>query len=114
MIATVTNLSASVSLGSLDSYTAGTQATTGPATLTATGGSRVRPLPYPFDQIELAASGSKALGMNQRDFRFKHVLGTSMEPGEEWSQLVQAGTLSITFAAQTGVVDPEDRATNTL
>jgi len=114
MLVTVTNLSSSVSLNSLDTLTAGTIATTGPATLSATGGARVRPLPYPFGHVELAASGSKQLGMNVRDWRHKVLPGVPMEPGEEWQQLVQGGVVSVALAVQAGQVDPESVAVDTI
>ena len=110
MLVTVTNLSSSVSLNSLDTLTGGT----GPSALLATGGARVRPLPYPFGHVELAASGSKQLGMNVRDWRHKVLPGVPMEPGEEWQQLVQGGVVSVALAVQAGQVDPESVAVDTI
>lgn len=107
MLTTVTNLTTDI-LNDFDTLTAGTVATVGPAAMTATGGARLRPLPYPFGHVVLAASGSKELPMNQRDWRTLPLQGVTFEPGVEWSQLVQAGTVSMAFAAQTTTVDPEN------
>lgn len=104
MLCTITNLSASLTLNALDTYTAGS----GPSGLIATGGARKLPLPYPFDWVVLAPSGTKQTALHPRDWRYKNVPSQSQDAGELWQYLVQNGTVSMTFAAETGRRDAEE------
>ena len=119
MIATVVNLTDGI-LNGLDQIDSLSTDLTGSAQLLAIGGSRTSPLPYPFGHIVLQANGAAAdadtsiLPMNPRDWHYKPVYGMPHEPGEQWAALVQAGTVSITLATQTDVVDPEASAMDTI
>lgn len=81
-------------------------------TVNATGGGRKHPLPYPFEHVVLAANGSPGdslqLPICPRDFRkaSRHEHGP-LQHGEEWNQLVQDGTVAVTFAVQAGIRDVE-------
>lgn len=76
----------------------------------AVGGSKNMPLPYPFGHIgALAASGTKQLPMHPSDWRHKYVPWTPQEPSTLWNQLVQAGIVTLTVAAQSGVRDSEEK-----
>lgn len=111
MIATVTNTSATETLNELDSYTTGD----GPSGLTAVGGARVRPLPFPFSHLTIAPSGTAVLPMNARDMRHRDVMvGSPHDAGELWGQFVQQGLGTITFAAQADSVDAEDDLIGTI
>lgn len=106
MIITITNTSGVV-LNALDSLTGGT----GPSALLATGGARKLPLPYPFGHIgSLAISGTKVLAMKPRDFRKGGPVpfAASLEPGEEWNQMVQSGQVSFGVGAEATDRDPEE------
>jgi hypothetical protein len=109
MLMTVANLTAK-RLNVLDEITGGE----GPAKITATGGARVRPLPYPFNHIILEVAGDagnldeKQLPVRPRDWNYRQPSGLPHLPSEEWNALVQAGTVSITFAAETGRRDQEE------
>jgi hypothetical protein len=112
VLTTITNTTSTVGLPSrtingLDTYvTLGV----GVAQLTATGGARKDILPYPFAHIgALAAAATKQLPMHPRDWRHRDVfVGSPMDAGEEWQALVNAGTVSMTFASQTGRRDSEE------
>ncbi len=112
MLITVTNVSNTVGLPSrtinaLDTYTT---LGSGVSVLTATGGQRKDILPYPFAHIgSLAAAATKQLPMHPRDWRHRDVfVGSPQDAGEEWQALVNAGTVSLTVAAQTGRRDSEE------
>lgn len=105
MIVTVTNAS-SRTINALAEYTT---LGTGPSKTTATGGARSVALPYPFGHVgEIAASGTKALPMHPRDWRYRNVPGQPYEAGEEWNQLVQRGYVTIAIGAQAGNMDQEE------
>lgn len=107
MLVTVTNALA-VAINGLDSFTTDI-GQGGPATLTAVGGARKRPLPYPFAHIgSLAASGTKQLAMHPEDWRFKPVPYESFDAGAQWRDLVQRGVVTLTIASETGRRDPEE------
>jgi hypothetical protein len=85
----------------------------GVAGLLAEGGSVTDPLPYPFDKVgELAANGASGdsiqRAMHIGDFRRVHVMWTALDPNDQWNQLVQAGTVTLAFAAESGRVDSEE------
>jgi hypothetical protein len=112
MLTTVTNTTNTVGLPSR-TINAPDQYTTLGSTITAilaTGGTRKDALPYPFAHIgSLAAAATKQLPMHPRDWRHRDVaVGSPQEAGEEWNQLIQAGTVSLAFAAQTGRRDAEE------
>ena len=75
----------------------------------AVGGSKNKPLPYPFGHIgSLANGGTKQLPMHPADWHYKSVPWLPMEPATEWNQLVQAGVVTLTVADQAGVKDSEE------
>jgi hypothetical protein len=107
MLTTVTNTSG-VTINGLDSFTTDS-GQGGPAVLTATGGARKFPLPYPFAHIgALANSGTKQLPMHPQDWRFKPVPYMPFEPRDEWQTLVQRGIVTLAYASQTGRRDVEE------
>lgn len=113
MLVTVTNASGAA-INGLDSFTTDS-GQGGPAVLTATGGARKRPLPYPFGHIgSLAASGTKQLPMHPRDWRHKPVPYESFDAGEQWQQLVQRGIVTLAYASQTRVSDAEELFTTAV
>lgn len=104
MLVTVTNTSG-VTLNALASETHGS----GPSGVVATGGAKVKPLPYPFGHIgSLAAAGTKQLPMHPSDWRYKSVPWVSHEPAQEWNDLVQKGWVTLAYAAETGRRDAEE------
>ena len=105
MLCTVTNLTLNI-LNDFDTITSPV-GFSGPSSLLAVGGSRKRPLPYPFSHVVLAASGAKELAMNQMDWNHRSVYGMA-NPSVEWNQLIQAGTVSMGFAAQTDIQSGQD------
>lgn len=115
MLWAVENLSDEV-LGGLDVFTFGS----GTSTITATGGQKLRELPYPFGHIELTENGGSAdtasLVVRFRDLAYREPMGLPHKPAELWAGLVQAGTIAITMTAEAlpaappgGLVDPEER-----
>jgi len=83
----------------------------GPASLNATSdGHRKDPLPYPFAHIgQLANLATKQLPLHERDMRNKSSQPGPLQASEEWNQLVQAGVVALTLAAQPGTTrDVED------
>lgn len=76
----------------------------------AVGGARVDPLPYPFSHVELEASGgadAATLSVHPRDWRYKGNMAGhgTLEAGEEWNMLVQAGKVSLSFSQADGDVE---------
>lgn len=71
----------------------------------ATGGQRENALPYPFGHIgELAASATKQLPMHPQDLYHRECLnGSPLNAQELMQQMIQAGTISVVVADQTGV-----------
>ncbi len=114
MLVEVTNNDTEITLNAVDTYTAGTVATTGVATLTATGGNRTNPLPYPFSHAVILPTESLELPMNVRDWRYIPITGLGQEPGEKWNALVQSGLVSLSFSSQSDTVDPESLAVDTI
>lgn len=112
MLVTIQNVTNTVGVPSRTINAPDTYTTlgSGVAALTATGGQRKDPLPYPFAMIgSLAAAATKQLPMHPRDWRHRDVfVGSPFEAGEEWQQLVQAGTVTMAFAAQTARRDAEE------
>lgn len=103
MLVTITNTSGA-EMNALDSISHGS----GPSALLATGGARKNPLPYPFAHIgALAAAGTKQLPMKPRDFGKRHVAET-LDVGEEWNQLIQAGKVTFAIAAEATNTDAEE------
>jgi len=86
----------------------------GTARTLATGGGRVDPLPFPFNHVVLLENGAaggadaKQLAMHQGDWNHKQVPWLTHAPREEWNMLVQAGKVTLAFAAETGVTDSEE------
>lgn len=104
MLTTLTNVSGRA-LNVLETYTGGE----GPSALSASGGNRTDPLPYPFSHIgEFAIAGTKQLAMHERDFYHEQVVGSGQKPSKQWQGLIQAGVVTLTNAAETNDVDAED------
>jgi len=101
---TVTNLQASA-MNELDSLSGGV----GVSALLAVGGARKDPLPHPFSHVSLEASGgadASTLSVHPRDWRHKgHAGHAPLDAGEMWNMLVQAGKVSLSFAAADGDVE---------
>lgn len=79
----------------------------------AVGGNVLDPLPFPFNANgTLAANGdpgdSKQLGIHARDLSVRTQAQQPMIPADEWAALVQAGVVSLTFAADAQSLDAED------
>lgn len=115
MIVTVTNTchiaGVGVTLNETETYTSGS----GPAGIIATGGNRVRPLPYPFGHIgTLAHGGTSVLSVHLSDFRYKSVPWLPKEPGQEWTELVTKGWVTFSAAAEATSMDQEDIFANLL
>lgn len=103
---TVTNQQAT-SMNALDEYSGGGSGT---SALTATGGARKDPLPHPFSHVVLGPNGSATDDSTQqvhpRDWRHKGFAGHGPhEAGELWNMLVQAGKVTLSFAAAAGDVE---------
>lgn len=71
---------------------------------------RTDPLPYPFDLIgTLAIAGTKQLPMHHRDWRYsRSQMARGLPVSEKWNQIVQAGVVTLTYAAQANLRDEED------
>jgi len=76
---------------------------------------RVHPLPYPFGPYvgTLDANGgaydSIQLPMHHRDWRYsRSQMARGLPVSEEWNQIVQAGVVTMAYAAQANVRDEED------
>jgi len=86
----------------------------GTSALSAVGGNRTDPLPYPFGHIgTLADTATKQLPMRNRDWRYQ---GSAYmeEPSKQWQQLVQAGVVTMTVASETGNTDEEEAYINAV
>lgn len=122
MLATVTNTTNTLDLPSrtINQYDTYTTLGVGPSVTVATGGAKKDGLPHPFGWVGvsqyqasgtntgLVAGGTKQLPMHPRDWRFKRVPWLPMEAGEEWQQMIQKGTVSLSFASETGRTDSEE------
>lgn len=105
MILTVSNTSATLALNTPETVTNGT----GVYATVATGGSVLRPLPFPAAHNgSIAASGSKVLPMRPADWRHTPVSGLGREPRDEWNLLVQAGVVTLAYGAEAGRRDSEE------
>lgn len=106
MIATITNTSAVNTLNALDTLTIGPF---GPAQINAVGGVRRFPLPHPFHlNGSIAPSGTKLLSIHPQDFRYVPTMGSNPEPRDSINLLLQAGTITISLAAETPRRDEEE------
>lgn len=69
---------------------------------------RTNPLPFPFGWVgELADSGTAIFPMRPTDWYRQHP-SEDQHPSVEWSNLVQAGTVTMTNAAETELRDPQE------
>lgn len=105
---TVTNLSTSLTLNDFDTYV-GYPGITLP--IAAVGGSRVRPVPYPFSHLVFSKSPVAGyqvqLPVHPADFS-KQVPWGTFAPSTEWNQVVQSGAVSVSFANETTRRDTEE------
>ena len=86
----------------------------------AFGGSKFKPLPYPFAHVTLAANtgggegaDTVSLPIHVGDFQYKSVPWLPLAPSAEWQDLVQKGVIALTFYkadAAEGVASVEDTA----
>lgn len=71
-----------------------TGGTVSPVFVVATGGNVQNPFPYPFNHVRsLATTATKTLPMNLRDLRRR--TWDTLDPGQEWNQLIQAGKVTV-------------------
>lgn len=112
MLMQVTNLKA-VQLNYLDYYFGYPGV---PPVTNAVGGNRVNPVPFPFDWYIFPANGvtgyNPTFSVHPSDWGMSHPNFGPLRNGEMWNQLVQAGTVSIAFSAETtvsGVGDQTER-----
>jgi len=74
---------------------------------------RTDPLPYPFDLTgELAIAGTVQKPMHPRDWRYSRSQMRGMPVSEKWNQMVQAGVVTLTVAAQANRRDSEELYVN--
>jgi hypothetical protein len=107
MIGTLTNLSAVNTLNALDTQTVGVF---GPAQSNAVGGGVKYPLPHPFSRNgSVAPSGTKVLSVHPQDFRWQPTMGSNPEPRDALNGLIQAGVISLSFAAETPIRETEEK-----
>jgi hypothetical protein len=107
MLVTVTNASATIAINSPVTGEDGVALPGGNHPSEATH--RSNPLPYPFDLIgELAASGTKQLPMQPQDWRYSRSQMRGVPVEVQWSQMVQAGVVTLAVAAQANVRDSEE------
>jgi hypothetical protein len=105
MLVTVTNASPN-QINYLDYYVG---APGGVGVTNATGGNVVSPLPYPFDWIgPLNSLATYQLPMHNRDWHYKRSPCDPQDAGQQWQQLIQAGIVTLAFAAETGNTDTEE------
>ena len=99
-IATLTNTSGGV-LNKLDVHEGGSL---------AVGGQVKDPLPYPFNwvgqtaasgDVGLADAGTAVYAMHPQDFNYKPLLWKALAPIDEMKQMLMAGQVTLTFAAET-------------
>src|SRR5882672_9714797 len=96
MIVLLTNVSGHT-MNDLDTITGGV----GTSAISAVGGARKDPLPYPFAHIgALVNSGTKTLPMRPSDFNYKAVPGLTHTPGTEWNMLIQASKVTLGYTAE--------------
>ena len=69
----------------------------------AVGGQRRNPLPYPISHVVLAVGAHTHQPVHPRDFNHKAVPSMSMLPSEEFNQLVGAGKITYSIAAETNL-----------
>jgi len=75
---------------------------------------RVYPLPYPADMVGVLTENGGArdavdIAMHHRDWRYsRSQMARGLPVSEEWQQLVQAGVVTLAYAAQTDLRDEED------
>jgi len=111
MIATLTNTSGAT-MNALDTLSIGAA---GPAQLTATGGARKSPLPYPFNRNgSVANSGTLVLPVHHADLLHKEVPSLPHTPRTELNGLIQSGQITVAWAAQTPIRDVEEKFLNSV
>jgi len=71
------------------------------------------PLPYPFDLVGVLTENGGArdavtLPMQPQDFRYSRSQMRGLPVEAKWSQIVQAGIVTMAVGAQANVRDPEE------
>jgi len=110
MIATVTNTSGVV-LNALDQQIVGY----GAAQTVATGGAVKNPLPHPFNKNgSIAVGGNKLLSVHPQDFRYVPTMGSNPEPRDAINLMIQAGQVTVAFAAEAPIREVEEKFANAV
>ena len=108
MIATVTNpIANNQEVNALEVIDTG--ASLGTARIYATGGNRIRSLPFPFKHVVLAAGASSVLPMRPSDFRHKEPYTLDKDASSLWQSIVQHGVVTFSQAAQATVNGVEEQ-----
>jgi len=75
----------------------------------AVGGDVLDALPHPFEANgALAVGAARELAVHARDFNVRVQMQQPMLPADDWARMVQAGTISLAFAADAVSTDAED------
>lgn len=75
---------------------------------------RVHPIPYPFDLVgTLTANGTPddqvTLAMHPQDLRYsRSQMDRGLPVSEKWTQIIQAGVVTMALAAQPNLRNPEE------
>jgi len=75
---------------------------------------RTYPLPYPADLVGVLTESGGArdavdIAMHHRDWRYsRSQMARGLPVSEKWNQMVQAGVVTMAYAAQTDLRDEED------
>jgi hypothetical protein len=104
MLMSVVNNSSTLTLNALDVLSGGT----GPSALFATGGNRTNPLPYPFNMVTIGPSATLVLPAHHRDMDRQKPSFNTHSPSEAWNQMIQAGTVTVTYATESTYRDTDD------
>lgn len=81
----------------------------GGVSLDAVGGDILDGLPHPFEANgTLGVGASRQLAVHARDFNVRVQMQQPMIPADDWARMVQAGEISLAFAADAQSTDAED------
>lgn len=104
MLMSVQNNSSTLTLNAIETVIAGS----GPSGLVLSGGNRTNPLPYPFNLVTIAPSATKILPAHHRDMEYRKPSFDPQQSSEQWNQMIQAGTVTVTYAAESTNRDTDD------
>jgi hypothetical protein len=106
MIATVTNTSGAP-VNKLASYDTRVDPLL-QSGLVATGGALIQPLPFPFDRVgEIADAATISRVINPDDWR-RTIFGDGHEAINRWRRAVQGGLVTLAYAVDAALTDPEE------